>query len=214
MILSRKNLQNNISAKNGVTKIMKKICIFMTLVILSMISGIVFATPKQLEIQYDDKYPSPTAPSSKVLPGAIRQDQELPQEMYGMWQVKGTLLETNDYERYLRSSSDVWVLRKEGNYVTLMNPQNGASATITVTEVKNNTATFTRSEKSRNSVGGEKVTLTLADDKNHFTGIDVIVSEAYQYGVPIKSFAKYKLDGSKISNQTIVQKEKTKSKAR
>ena len=156
--------------------------------------------PQQLKVQYDNHYrPS----GSTVLKGGISQIQELPVGMYGMWQVKGTLLETNNYDKFAQKSSDIWVLRKDGELVTLINPQNGASATITVTEVVDNTATFTRGVKSGNMREAETVTVTLMSDGESFSGTDVILSQSYINGVQVSDVARYKVNGVKISGQTI-----------
>ena len=169
-----------------------------------MISCAVLAAPQALKIEYNDKYPSEPdydKPASKVLTGGVSQVQELPSGMYGMWEVRGTLLETNDYSKYSAHSSDIWILRKDGEYVTLMNPQNGASATITVTAVQDNTATFTRGIKTYNSRDSEQVTLTLQGDT--FYGTDIIVSEKSSFGISITTTARYRVNGTKISGQTL-----------
>lgn len=156
--------------------------------------------PQQLKVQYDEKYrPS----GSTVLKGGISQVQELPVGMYGMWQVKGTLLETNNYDKFAQNSSDIWVLRKDGEFVTLINPQNGANATITVTEVVDNTATFTRGVKSGNMREAETVTLTLLGDGDTFSGTDVIMSQTMINGIIVSDVARYRINGVKISGQTI-----------
>ncbi len=169
-----------------------------------MISCAVFAAPQALKLEYNDKYQPEqdyNKPASKVLTGGVSQVQELPSGMYGMWEVKGTLLETNDYSKYATHSSDIWILRKDGEYVTLINPQNGASATITVTAVQDNTATFTRGIKTYNSKDSEQVTLTLQGDT--FYGTDIIVSERSNFGISMTTTARYRVNGTKISGQTL-----------
>ncbi len=182
---------------------MKKLVLFILTFICSICTTVAFADisqPQQLKIQYDNNYrPGGTT----VLKGGISQVQELPVGMYGMWQVKGTLLETNNYDKFAQNSSDIWVLRKDGEFVTLINPQNGANATITVTEVIDNTATFTRGIKSGNMREAETVTITLADDGNSFSGTDVIMSQTMFNGVIMSDIARYRVNGVKISGQTI-----------
>ncbi len=182
---------------------MKKLKIFISLIISALICGVVLAAPKELKIQYDDyKKPALQAdPNKTVLTGGVSQVQELPSGMYGMWEVKGTLLNTNDYAKYAAHSSDIWVLRKDGNYVTLLNPQNGASATITITAVEDNTATFIRGLKSFNRKDSEEVTLTLQGDT--FYGTDLIVNETTTYGIPTTTVARYKVYGTKISGDSL-----------
>lgn len=183
---------------------MKLFKFFILLIIFTFASTVVLANPQQLKIQYNDSYANNDEfdkPADTVLTGGVSQVQELPIGMYGMWQVKGTLLETNDYTKYAPTSSDIWVLRKDGNYVTLMNPQNGASATITVTEVKDNTATFVRGVKTYATKDSEQVTLTLQGDT--FYGTDLIVSEIKTYGIGHTSVARYRINGVKISGETL-----------
>ena len=185
---------------------MKKLQILLSLIISVLVSASILAAPKELKIEPNQKttqnqgYQNITY-KTPVLKGGVSQVQELPTGMYGMWQVKGTLLETNDYSKYATHSSDIWVLRKDGDFVTLMNPQNGASATITVTEVKDNTATFTRGAKNKYRSDSEEVTLTLQGDT--FYGTDFIVSEKSHYGIRMTTVARYKINGTKISGDTL-----------
>ena len=90
---------------------------------------------------------------------------------------------------------------KEGDYVTLINPQNGASATITVTEVEDNTATFVRGLKTYNRKDSEQVTLTLKGDT--FYGTDLIVNETIAYGISMTTVARYRVNGTRISGETL-----------
>ena len=82
-----------------------------------------------------------------------------------------------------------------------MNPQNGASATITVTAVQNNTATFVRGIKTYRSRESEEVTLTLEGDT--FYGTDIIVSQKEEYGISMTTSARYRITGVKISGETL-----------
>ena len=132
-----------------------------------------------------------------VLTGIVSEVQELPQGMYGVWKVTGTILETNSPEMYLKNTNDTWLLRKDGSFVTLINPENGASATITVNEVHNDTATFTRKYVGFGQNEVERVTITLDGDSFH--GIDVIYMEKAFFG-SIKSYtARYKISGERTT---------------
>ena len=182
---------------------MKKIALFLALLYTIVFPAFVLGNPQdmqQLKVQYDDKYqPSGTT----VLKGGVSQVQELPVGMYGMWQVRGTLLETTNVEKFAQHSSDIWILRKDGDFVTLINPQNGASATITITEVVDNTATFTRGVKSGNMQEAETVTVTLLGNGDTFSGTDIIMSKTVFNGVEVSDVARYRVNGVKISGQTI-----------
>ena len=174
--------------------------ILLSLTIFALTSCAVFAQPRELKVETNE-YRQYEQNGRTVLTGGISQVQELPSGMYGMWEVKGTLLDTNDYAKYAPHSSDIWVLRKDGAFVTLMNPQNGASATITVTAVQNNTATFVRGIKTYRSRESEEVTLTLEGDT--FYGTDIIVSQKEEYGISMTTSARYRITGVKISGETL-----------
>ena len=178
---------------------MKKSLLLFVMTACILVSLSVNAEPQQLQVQYDDRYKD--AAKSTVLKGSVSQSLSLPAGMYGMWQVHGTLMETTNYVKFRKRSSDVWVLRKDGDFVTLVNPQNGASATITVTEVVDNTATFVRSVTSGNLREAEQVTITLDGDTFH--GTDLILSQEMLNGVTISDVAKYNVRGTKLSGQTI-----------
>ena len=176
------------------------ILLVISLAFIASADETVIQQPQQLRIQYDDRFkPS----GSTVLKGGVSQLQELPAGMYGMWQVRGTLQETTNFDKFTKRSSDIWVLRKDGDFVTLINPQNGASATITITEVVDNTATFTRGIKSGNMREAETVTITLTGDGETFSGADTIMSQEIVNGVMMSDIARYRVNGVKISGQTI-----------
>ena len=182
---------------------MNKIKFFISLILFAfVVSCEAFANIKELKIQYDTPAENIIPVSTKkVLTGGVSQVQGLPAGMYGVWRVKGTLLDSNDYSKYLPTSSDIWILKKEGDYVTLINPQNGASATITVTEVEDNTATFVRGLKTYNRKDSEQVTLTLKGDT--FYGTDLIVNETIAYGISMTTVARCRVNGTRISGETL-----------
>jgi len=182
---------------------MNKIKIFISLILFAfVVSCEAFANIRELKIQYDTPEENIIPVSTKkVLTGGVSQVQGLPTGMYGVWRVKGTLLDSNDYSKYLPTSSDIWILKKEGDYVTLINPQNGASATITVTAVEDNTATFTRGLRTYNRKDSEQVTLTLKGDT--FYGTDLIVNETIAYGISMTTVARYRVNGTRISGDTL-----------
>ena len=186
----------------------KKFILFLAIISIVSLAAPMFAnSPMQnliLETQSSNKnstssvkeYPVNNT-TTPVLTGIVSEVQELPQGMYGVWKVTGALLETNSPETYLKNTNDTWVLRKDGSFVTLINPENGASATITVNEVHNDTATFTRKFVGFGQNEVERVTLTLDGDSFH--GIDIIYMEKAFFG-SIKSYtAKYKITGERTT---------------
>jgi hypothetical protein len=186
----------------------KKFILFLAIISVVILASPLFANPAMQNLIMETENPvskkvitenehpvnNTTTP---VLTGIVSEVQELPQGMYGVWKVTGTLLETNSPETYLKNTNDTWVLRKDGSFVTLINPENGASATITVNEVHNDTATFTRKFVGFGQNEVERVTLTLDGDSFH--GIDIIYMEKAFFG-SIKSYtAKYKITGERTT---------------
>ena len=186
----------------------KKSILFFTIISVVGFAAPIFASsPMQnliLETQSSNQTVTSTAKeypvnntSTPVLTGIVSEVQELPQGMYGVWKVTGTLLETNSPETYLKNTNDTWLLRKDGSFVTLINPENGASATITVNEVHNDTATFTRKFVGFGQNEVERVTITL--DGDNFHGVDVIYMEKAFFG-SIKSYtARYRISGERTT---------------
>ena len=186
----------------------KKSILFFTIISVVGFATPIFAnSPMQnliLETQSSNQTVTSTAKeypvnntSTPVLTGIVSEVQELPQGMYGVWKVTGTLLETNSPETYLKNTNDTWLLRKDGSFVTLINPENGASATITVNEVHNDTATFTRKYVGFGQNEVERVTITL--DGDNFHGVDVIYMEKAFFG-SIKSYtARYRISGERTT---------------
>ncbi len=186
----------------------KKFILFLAIISVVSLAAPMFAnSPMQnliLETQSSNKTTTSTVneqpvnnTTTPVLTGIVSKVQELPQGMYGVWKVTGTLLETNSPETYLKNTNDTWLLRKDGSFVTLINPENGASATITVNEVHNDTATFTRKYVGFGQNEVERVTITLDGDSFH--GIDVIYMEKAFFG-SIKSYtARYKVSGERTT---------------
>lgn len=112
--------------------------------------------------------PALNNPSGKVLKGNIAQAQYLPSEYYGTWQVTQTLLSTNAFSSFKQRAVDIWILEYVGDRVRLSNPDTGAQAYVTVKQIVNNSATFTR-EGSRNNLI-EIETPTIAVNGNYFSG--------------------------------------------
>lgn len=133
----------------------------------------------------------------KVLSGNVSVNKELPEGFYGEWKVASETIETNNPEHWGEIGLDHWILDRIGKTVTLSNPKTGATASITVTEVVGNRATFTRQKFSTNKTTTETVTVTIDGDK--FSGTDtqivkyLIGNEIYKTDV-----VKYRVVGQKI----------------
>ncbi|MDD3593625.1 MAG: hypothetical protein PHX18_03255 [Candidatus Gastranaerophilales bacterium] len=163
-----------------------------------------YASVGNLKIDYGNKPLKGSAventqtSSTPVLSGGVSKLQELPKAMYGIWKVEGTLLETNTPDVYLQTTSDIWVLSQSGPIVTISNPKNGATASITINEVINNTATFSRQISGYNRKETEQVTITVNGDI--FTGTDTIISETSSWaGSSLVMTSKYRIKGTRQS---------------
>ena len=188
----------------------KKIIFLLVIVCIGLLQTPLFANPavrnliletqssKTNNTSSSDEYMIKTSDAkTPVLTGIVSEVQELPQGMYGFWKVTGLLMETNSPQTYLKNTNDTWILRKDGSFVTLMNPENGASATITVNEVHDNTATFTRKFVGFGQNEVERATITLDGDK--FYGVDVIYMEKAFFGSIKYYTAKYKISGERTT---------------
>lgn len=138
----------------------------------------------------------------KVLKGTVSLAKDLPQEFYGTWTVISVLVETNNPELFRQKSSDIWTFSRAGDMITLTNPINGASASITVTEVHDKTASFTRIKKEPDFFETETAQITV--DGDDFYGTDTIIMKHFKNGRRIKTdIVKYEVRGYKISGPTL-----------
>ena len=139
---------------------------------------------------------------SKILKGSVSVFKDLPKELYGTWSVSSKIIETNDPFLFNKNSSDIWIFSKNRDKITLTNPSTGATASITVDEVKNNTATFTRKHFTDKFKEYERPQVTV--DGDSFYGTDLLVFQHYFRGKYIKtSIVKYEITGKRISGPTI-----------
>lgn len=140
--------------------------------------------------------------SDKVLRGNVAQSQYLPSEYYGTWQVTQTLLSTNAFSSFKQRAVDIWILEYVGDRVRLSNPDTGAQAYVTVKQIVNNSATFTRESSIKDHI--EIETPTIAVKGNYFSGqnyyqIRYIVNNAI---VRIDE-AVFRIDAVKIAGPSI-----------
>lgn len=131
------------------------------------------------------------------LEAQISKNQDLPPEMYGEWEVLGSLIDSTHPFMFNAQSQDFWQFQKNGEYVTLTNPNTGATSTITINSVENLTATFTRRKADGNDVETEQCVIKLEGD--FFSGTDLLVIEDKSNGGLF--VAKYKIIGKKLSGK-------------
>jgi hypothetical protein len=97
---------------------------------------------------------------------------------------------------------DLWVLKRQGDIITLMNPLSGARAEITASDVKGKTVKFEKKSYYPNEESLETPILTINGD--NFTGVDKISIKTFQDGKLIKEdYVEYNVKGTKISGAPI-----------
>ncbi len=137
-----------------------------------------------------------------VLKGGISVSSDLPEEFYGTWSVVSTLVKTNNPELFRMRSADIWTFQRENDVITLSNPVSGATASITINEVHDKTAVFTRESRDNDSIETETPEITVKG--NGFSGTDLIIIKYFRKGKRIKTdIVKYKVRGYKISDPTL-----------
>jgi len=153
---------------------------------------LLFFPPAKAAVSAD--FPSGTT----VLQAGISETQDLPPGLYGEWKVQGFLIESNNPLIFNQASSDIWIFEKNGKVITLTNPLTNAQASITVNEIKQNSATFTRKEFINNKKEAEQTTIELDGDK--FYGTDLIVIQEFVGKTPSElKIAKYTIEGTRVS---------------
>ena len=143
-----------------------------------------------------------TEPVNSVLRGSVAVEKDLPEEFYGTWSVISVLEDTNNPELFRKKSSDIWTFQRNGDTITLSNPVNRASASITVNEVKDKTATFTRLKKEDDYMETETPEITVEGDS--FYGTDTIIMHYFENGRRVKTdVVKYKVTGRKLTGPAL-----------
>ena len=139
------------------------------------------------------------AQTQAPLQASITESRYLPPAMYGQWSVTATLLETNTPAYFSPVVHDIWILEETGSQVTITNPSNGASATISVDKVEGNTATFHRTVTAgKNRRISEQPTVTVEGDRMYGQTIDQVVY-LKEGQVQKALIGKYRLEAERIS---------------
>lgn len=131
--------------------------------------------------------------------------ENLPNAIFGTWDVVATLEKTTDYSTFKPQTKDVWNLSRKGNVLTLENPFTRAKAEVKVNQIEGNVVVFTRDSVVDNYVLRDTVTIRI--NGNNFVGMDDLVYETLSLhdGHVLKRVtAKYLLKGYKISGMSIL----------
>ena len=138
-----------------------------------------------------------------TLNGGVSEVDKMPVEIFGKWAIHSVLLEAQNRSDFRESTSDMWIFSKMGDGITLTNPVTEASATISVDEVVNKTARFSRESESSHKT--EKEIVQIKIDGDRFSGIDTFIIEKYRNGKLIsQNVVKYKLQGTKVSGSNSI----------
>lgn len=131
--------------------------------------------------------------------------ENLPNAIFGTWDVVATLEKTSDYSTFKPQTKDVWNLSRKGNVLTLENPFSRAKAEVKVNQIEGNVVVFTRTNAVDNYVLRDTVTIRL--NGNTFAGYDDLIYDTVSLhdGHVLKRVtAKYLLKGYKISGMSIL----------
>jgi len=162
------------------------------------------AAPTKKNANTTSIQPTPTIPAngfaeSTPLTATVTHTLYLPPAMYGQWNVKGTLIQTNAPDQFSPNVNDIWLLEREGNQVTVTNPVSGAYATISVDKTDGDQATFHRSGTAGDhAVFQEIPTITVHGDS--FNGQELNKIQTLRNGQIIAEvYGLYHLEASRIS---------------
>ena len=130
---------------------------------------------------------------------------DVPKTLFGTWQVKASLEETNSQGTFKSQSIDIWTLTRVGDKITLSNPFNGAKAEISVRTVEGSLIVFSKKAPYDNKILTDTISIRL--NNSIFDGINYLLLETYSYdGLKLlkTETARYKIKGEKISGDNIL----------
>ena len=135
--------------------------------------------------------------------GVVIQDSML-LELFGTWRVVSNLEATDSPTNFKTSGVDLWNLSKNDNVIVLCNPLNGATASVRVEYVKDNTIRFTKEGNYDKQILTDTVEITLNGDK--FSGRNYLSLKTFSEDNSLKKekTAIYLLHGDKISGTSIL----------
>ena len=143
--------------------------------------------------------------ATTTLTAGISLNEEVPADFFGTWRVVSNLVATEYPKTFKQSGIDLWNLSKTGDVINLCNPVNGASASVKVEYVKNNTIRFTKEGNYDKQLLTDTVEITLSGNK--FTGKNYLSLKTYSpadNSLQNEKTAVYSLRGDKISGTSIL----------
>ena len=161
---------------------------------------------EDVSIPYDNSKNKVLIPSDEnsphIITGSVSLVNNGPKGFYGTWKVVSVQVYSNNPFMFNSTSVDLWKLEKINNYLTLTNPASGATATVTLEEVKDNTIKFVRKSDTPYEKVVETPELTLSGE--NFYGTDTIVISSYKNNTLVsKNVVKFKVKGIKQSGASV-----------
>lgn len=143
---------------------------------------------------------------STTFTAGISMNKQVPSALMGTWRVTSVLQDTDSPVNFQKAGVDIWNLSKTGDVITLSNPFTGASASISVSYVNQNTVRFSKEGNYDKQKLTDTVEITL--NGNSFQGKNYLKLETIENGVITKAkTASYVLRGEKISGTSILDKQ-------
>src|SRR5574344_655884 len=132
-----------------------------------------------------------------LLQAGVSLSDQVPKGFFGSWKIPSTISYSNNKKIFNEVTTDYWNLSKVADVITLENPQSGASASVTIEEVKGNQIKFRHVIRNYNTKMTEMPALTLNGE--NFYGTDKIIIEKYKYGQKISTdIVVYNIKAQKI----------------
>jgi hypothetical protein len=131
---------------------------------------------------------------------------EVPEELFGSWQISAKLDSTNSPATFKAQGLDFWNLSRMGDVISLVNPISGANSSVSVRTVEGNLIVFSKSANyDSNKVLTDIVTLRI--NENSFTGINELKLETYSAvdkHILKTETARYVIKGEKVAGKSIL----------
>ena len=176
------------------------------LILLCLFFGASAFSFEDVNIPYDNSKNRILTPSDEnkpqVITGSVSLVDNIPKGFFGTWKVVSVQVYSNNPFMFNSTSVDIWKLEKRNNNLILTNPESGATATVTLEEVHNNTIKFVRKSDTPFEKVVETPEITLSGE--NFYGTDTIVINKYKNDTFIgKEVVQFKVKGIKQSGASV-----------
>ena len=142
--------------------------------------------------------------AQEVLQGSVSLVDRIPNELFGSWKVVSVQVFCSNPLLNAPFSVDIWNLSRTDDVITLTNPESGATASVKIDEVVENTVKFTKTSYSDTEYISESPKITINGE--NFVGTDTIVIKNYRYGKHVSTDTwLYKIKAKKLSGASTQQ---------